>query len=132
MAPLPNALTRYGRRGKHEVIVAPNMMSNHIDMQDKYCGHSNDIHTIQSQYTMVAAVGRHHKRGGAAFGSATSFVVSFVIALNGVDIVAVNITLVLHDSKVLGLVFLDQKQVCPSRIGSSDNTRHFRGFQIQN
>ena len=71
-------------------------MSNHTDMQDKYCGHSNDIHPIQSQYTKVAAVGRHHKRGGAAFGRATSFVVSFVLALNRVNIVAVTTILVLH------------------------------------
>ena len=26
------------------------MMSNHIDMQDKYCGLSNDMHLIQKQY----------------------------------------------------------------------------------
>ena len=71
-------------------------MSNHTDMQDKYCGHSNDIHPIQSQYTKVAAVGRHHKRGGAAFGRATSFVVSFVLALNRVNVVAVTTILVLQ------------------------------------
>ena len=60
-------------------------MSNHTDMKDKYCGHSNDI----SQYTKVAAVGRHYKRGAAASGRGTSFVVSFVWALNRVNVVAV-------------------------------------------
>ena len=76
--------------------MARNMMSNDTDMYDKYCGHSNDIHPIQSQYTKVAAFGRHHKRGGAAFGRATSFVVSFVSALNTVNIVAVTTILVLY------------------------------------
>ena len=69
--------------------MARNMMSNHTDMQDKYCGHCYDIHPIQSQYTKVAACGRHHKRGDAAFGRATSFVVSFVLPLNKVNIVEV-------------------------------------------
>ena len=71
-------------------------MSNHTDMLDKYCGDCCDIHPIQSQYTKVAAVGRHHKRGGAAFGRATSFVVSFVLALNRVNILAVTTILVLY------------------------------------
>ena len=62
------------------------------DMQDKYCGNCDDIYLIQSQYTKVAGFGRHHKRGGAA----TSFVVSFVLALNRVRIVAVTTILVLH------------------------------------
>ena len=51
---------------EHEVIMARNIMPNDTDMQDTYCGHSNDIRPIQSQCTKVAAVGRHHKRGGAA------------------------------------------------------------------
>ena len=68
-------------------------------MQDKYCGDRYDIYRIQSRYTKVAAFGRHHKRGGAAFGRATSFVVSFVMALNRVNIVAVNAILVLHVGK---------------------------------
>ena len=71
-------------------------MSNQTDMQDKYCGHSNDIHPIQSHYTKVAAVGRHHKRGAAASDRGTSFVVSFVLALNRVNVVAVTTILVLH------------------------------------
>ena len=49
--------------------------------------------------TKVAAVGRHHKRGGAAFGRATSFVVDFVVAMNRVDVVAVNTIFVLRLSK---------------------------------
>ena len=65
-------------------------------MQDKYCGNCYDINLIQSQYTKMAAFGRHHKRGDAAFGRATSFVVSFVLALNKVNIVAVTTMLVLH------------------------------------
>ena len=43
---------------KHESLMARNMMSNHTDMQDKYCGDSYDIHLIQSQYKGT------HKRGG--------------------------------------------------------------------
>ena len=63
------------------------MISNHTDMYDNYCADCYDIHPIQSQYTKVAAVGRHHKRGAAAFGRGTSFVVSFVLALNRVNVV---------------------------------------------
>ena len=44
----------------------------------------------------MAAVGRHHKRGAAASGRGTSFVVSFVLALNRVNVVAVTTILVLH------------------------------------
>ena len=44
----------------------------------------------------MAAVGRHHKRDGAAFGRATSLVVSFVFALIRVNILADTIVLVLH------------------------------------
>ena len=40
------------------------------DMQDKYCGDCYDIHPIQSQYT------RNHKRGSAAEGCVTFFVVA--------------------------------------------------------
>ena len=43
---------------------------------------------------MVAVVGRRHKRGGAAFGRATSFVVSFVVAMNRVDVVDLVVDLV--------------------------------------
>ena len=64
-------------------------------MQDKYCGHY-DIHPIQSQCTKVAAVGRDHGRGGATFDRGTSFVLSFVLALNRVNVVAVTTLLVLH------------------------------------
>ena len=46
--------------------------------------------------TKVAAFGRHHKRSGAAFGRAISFVVSVVLALNSVNIVAVTTILALH------------------------------------
>ena len=72
------------------------MMSNHTDMQDKYCGDCYDIHPIQSQYK------GNHKRGGAAGGRATSFVVAAngrllcILALNRVNIVAVTTILVLH------------------------------------
>ena len=71
-------------------------MSNHTDMQDKYCVHCYAIHTIQSQYT------GNRKRGGAAEGRVTSFVVATasrhlcILALNGVNIVAVTTILVLH------------------------------------
>ena len=30
--------------------MARNMMRNHSDMQDKYCGRCSDIHPMQSQY----------------------------------------------------------------------------------
>ena len=79
--------------------MAMNMMSNHTsitDMQDKYCVDCYNIYLIQSQYTKVAAFSRQLKRGGAAFGSATFFLVSFALALNGVNIVAVTTILVLH------------------------------------
>ena len=66
------------------------------DMQDKYCGDCYDNYLMQSQYTKVAAFGCHHKRDGAAFGRATSWVISFVLALNKVNIVAVTTNLVLH------------------------------------
>ena len=72
------------------------MMSNHTDMQDKYCGDCYDIDPIQSQYK------GNHKRGGAAENRATSFVVAAagrhlcVLALNRVNIVAVTTILVLH------------------------------------
>ena len=62
------------------------------------------IFTIFTASTKVAAFGRHHKRGGAAFGRATSFVVSFVEAVNIVNIVAVNTVLVLHLSQPGGLL----------------------------
>ena len=62
------------------------------------------IFTIFTASTKVAAFGRHHKRGGAAFGRATSFVVSFVEAVNIVNIVAVNTVLVLYLSQPGGLL----------------------------
>ena len=62
------------------------------------------IFTIFTASTKVAAFGRHHKRGGAGFGRATSFVVSFVEAVNIVNIVAVNTILVLHLSQPGGLL----------------------------
>ena len=68
-------------------------------MQDKYFGDRYDIYRIQSRYTKVAAFGRHHKRGGAAFGRGTSFVVSFVVAMNRVDVVAADTIFVLRLSK---------------------------------
>ena len=53
------------------------------------------ISTIFTASTKVAAFGRHHKRGGAAFGRPTSFLLFFVLALNTVNIVAVTTILVL-------------------------------------
>ena len=47
------------------------------------------IFTIFTTSTKVAAFGRHHKRGGAAFGHDISFMPSFVEAVNIVNIVAV-------------------------------------------
>ena len=53
--------------------------------------------------TRVAACGRHHKRGGAAFGRATSFAVSFVVAMNRVDVVALNTYLLCVSVRLDGL-----------------------------
>ena len=81
---------------EHEVIMARNMMSNHTDMQDKYCGHSNNINPIQSQYK------GNRRRGAAAEGRSTSFVVAAYcrhvsfLALNGVNVVAVTTIVALH------------------------------------
>ena len=67
------------------------------DMQDKSnCGDCYDIHLTQSQNTKAAAFGRRHKSFGAAFGRATSFVVSSVLALNKVNSVAVTTILVVY------------------------------------
>ena len=71
-------------------------MSNHADMLDKYRGDRYDIHLIRRQCKNVAAVGRQHTRGGAAFGRATPFVVSCVLSLNTVNILAVTAMRVLH------------------------------------
>ena len=65
--------------------------------------------TLFTTTTKLAAFGRHHKRGGAAFGRATSFVASFVEvtrpeAVNIPNIVAVNTVLVLHLSQPGGLL----------------------------
>ena len=49
--------------------------------------------------TKVAPFGRHHKRGGAAFGRATSLAVSFIVAMNRVDVVALNTIFALRLSK---------------------------------
>ena len=56
------------------------------DMQDKYSGDCYDSYLIQGEYTKVAACGRHHKRGAAAFGRAIPFLVSFLFALNKLKI----------------------------------------------
>ena len=56
--------------------------------------------------TKVAAFGRHHKRGAAAFGRGTSFVVSFVAAMNRVDVVDLVVGLVDVDLDI-GLVDVD-------------------------
>ena len=42
----------------------------------------------------MAAFGRHHKGGAAASGRGTSFVVSFVVAMNRVDVVDLVVDLV--------------------------------------
>ena len=71
-------------------------MSDHTDMQDKYCGDWYNIHPIQCQYK------GKHKRGGAAEGRVTAFVVAAkgrylcILVLNRVNIVAVTTILVLH------------------------------------
>ena len=58
-------------------------MFNHTDMQDKYyCGHSNDINPIQSQY------------------KGNPNPATFVLALNRVNVVAVTTILVLHVGEI--------------------------------
>ena len=54
---------------EYDLLMARSMLSNHTDMQDKYCGDCYDIHPIQSQHK------GNYKRSGAAEGCATSFVV---------------------------------------------------------
>ena len=77
-------------------MMSRNMMSNHTDMQDKYCGHCYDIDPIRSQYK------GNHKRGGGAEDRVTSNVTAAasrhlcILALNRVKIVAVTTILVLH------------------------------------
>ena len=53
----------------------------------------NEIYSIHSHYK------GNHKRGGAASGRASSFAVSFVVAVNRVDVVALNTIFVLRLSK---------------------------------
>ena len=77
---------------EHEARMARNMMSNSTDMQDMCCGDCYDIHLIRSQYTKVAAFGRHHKRGGAAFGRATSLVIVNILAVNTIHVLHVGKT----------------------------------------
>ena len=54
------------------------------------------VYPTQTPTTKAAAAGRQHKNSGAAFGRATSFVVSFGLVLNVVNIVAVTTIIVLH------------------------------------
>ena len=61
------------------------MMSNHIDMQGKYCGHCSDTHPMQT-YTK-----ENHKSGGAADGHHIC-----ILALNVANVVAITTILVLH------------------------------------
>ena len=90
-------LTKYINFYGEEHDVQSHMLRPTItDMQDKYCGDCYDIHPIQSQYK------GYHKRGGAAEGRVTSYVVAAagrhlcILALNWVNIVAVTTILVLH------------------------------------
>ena len=69
--------------------------------------------------TKVAAFGRHHKRGAAAFGRGTSFVVSFVVAMNRVDVVDLVVDLVDVDLDV-DLVDVDLVDVDFVGIGRVD------------
>ena len=71
--------------GKKHDVLSHMFTPTTTDMQDKYCGNCYDIYLIQSQYTRVAA-----------FGRVTSFAVSFVLALNKVNIVVVTTTTGLH------------------------------------
>ena len=59
-------------------------MSNHTDMQDKYCADCYDIHPFKSNIQRWQPL------------AATSLVVSLVLVLNTVNIVAVITILVLH------------------------------------
>ena len=61
-----------------------NMMSNHTDMQDKYCGACYDMHIIHIQCTKGAVVNPHLSCG------------SFVLALSRVNIRAASTLFVLH------------------------------------
>ena len=74
---------------EHEVVMVRNMISNHTDMQDKYGDHSNDNHPIQATTAPLAATPPPQER-------CRGMVVSFVLALNTVNVVAVTTILVFH------------------------------------
>ena len=76
--------------------MARTMMSNHTDMQDKYCADCYDIHSFKSNIQRWQPLAATKKKVGAAFGRATSLVVSLVLVLNTVNIVAVITILVFH------------------------------------
>ena len=102
----PCVQSRMARTAReHKALMAKNMMSNHtcsdrplptfktsIVVTARIFTHSKPM------YEGGEAFGRHHKRGGATFGRATSFMVSFVLAFNRVNIVAVTTILALHVS----------------------------------
>ena len=71
----PLRITRTGM--EHAALMARNMMSDHTDMQDKYCG---DAAEGRATSFMVAAASRHLG----------------ILALNRVNIVAVTTILVFH------------------------------------
>ena len=93
---------------------------------------SGTTSTLFIATTKVAAFGRHHQRGGAAFGRATSVAVSFVVAMNRVDVVALNTTFALRLSKTRRTVGrtdsrLDGWSVTKDGPGKSDCiARHFQ------
>ena len=97
----PQARTARTAR-EHEALTARNMMSNHtcsdrpLPIWKTSIVVTAWIFTLFEANTKVAACGRQHKRAGAAFGRATSFVVSSVMALNRVNVVAVTTILVFH------------------------------------
>ena len=70
-------------------------MSIHTDMRDKYCGHWT-FTLFEANIQRWRPLAATTKEVPRPYGRGTSFVVSFVLALNRVNVVAVTTILVLH------------------------------------
>ena len=81
---------------EHEALMARNMMSNHTFSDRPLPTCKASILVTANRFTYSQPI----YEGGATFGRATSFVVSFVLALKKVNIVAVTTILVLHVENV--------------------------------
>ena len=85
------------------------------------------IFTLFNATTTVAAFGRQNKRRRAALGRATSFVASFVLPLNRVNVVAVITILVLHVGVIGHYVPRQSCLMFPHRTINAGKLRHPQG-----